>query len=810
MREKQARLTRVLADLSVDLFAQCKLTFNDPGLELINGSDFTSGTAIKVEIGFPNRLARIFEGEVVAVQPLFRRDMPPGLCVVCYEVLHRLALSQMTRAFNGADDKEVATSIAQAHGFTAEAPSGTKEHVLQANVSDALFLRKLAARSGDTLRVEGKKLIIGPPPKGKDIEISGESGIRKLKVQISARSQVGEVTVHGWDANSKQEITARATPQGLLQEGAKQHGLGTLALAGGSSVPDTATAEKIAKGRLAKIAQGFVQAEGEIVGDPDVVPGAVLNLDKLGAQVDGQYRVERAAHTFDKHGYRVNFRAVWIGKKKPPGPQTRPKAAPEPAPKFEDVHLILLEVKSIGGTPLARQTCRILDAATGTQVGKLVTTDEKGILRAEVDDPAKKYRVEIVDDHIKAAMPLIQADDAPAALICEFLDESGAPVANEKVEAAAGDDKLELHTDEKGRLDAPARLGFYALTIQEHTFHAHSVPLADREKEDSLYRFVLTPVRDLHLIAIEVKGLGGTPLPRHGVRLLDPETGEPIDDWTETDDASVLRAQVPDDRAYRVEIFDDSLEGHTPLLRQDETPAVLVCHFFDDAGAPIAGEAVEASVGDEKIELRTDESGRIEAPAHLASYELKIRNHSFTAHAVPLAEKDANPYRFVVGEPRDVHVIAMEVKGLGDTSLASHKVRVVDPDTGVPVSDWLETDDKGVLHTRVPDERQYRIEIFDDAIEARAPLLEQDERPAVLLCHFVDASGAPLAGEAVEASIGGDKVELVTDGNGRIEAPAKLADYQLAIRGQTFTAHSVPTADCAKDENLYRFILESK
>jgi len=197
---KDAALTRVEVDLDVDLFGQCKLTFNDPELALINGGDFTSGTPIKVEIGFHTRLTRLFEGEVVALQPLFRRDSAPSLCVVSYETLHRLALSQMTRTFNDVDDKQVATSIAQAHGLTAEAPNGTKEHILQSNVSDAAFLRKLAAKSGHTLRLEGKKLVIGPPPKGKDVEFSGEQGMKKIKVRIQTNTPVGEVSVHGWDA----------------------------------------------------------------------------------------------------------------------------------------------------------------------------------------------------------------------------------------------------------------------------------------------------------------------------------------------------------------------------------------------------------------------------------------------------------------------------------------------------------------------------------------------------------------------------------------------------------------------------------
>ena len=49
--------------------------------------------------------------------------------------IHRLALSQMTRAFNDVDDKEILTKIAQEHGLSGEAPTGTKTHVLQNNVA---------------------------------------------------------------------------------------------------------------------------------------------------------------------------------------------------------------------------------------------------------------------------------------------------------------------------------------------------------------------------------------------------------------------------------------------------------------------------------------------------------------------------------------------------------------------------------------------------------------------------------------------------------------------------------------------------
>ena len=808
---KDAALTRVDVDLDLDLFGQCVLTFNDPKLVLINGKDFASGTAVKVELGFHTKLQEVFEGEVVALEPIFRRDTPPLLKVVCQESLHRLALSPMTRAFNQVDDKQIATKIAQEHGLTAQAPSGTKEHILQGNVTDAVFLRRLAAKSGNTLRIEGKKLIIGPPPKGQNIDIVPGDGLRKIKVKIKANTQVGEVTVHGWDPKTKKEITAKAKPQGSTQDGAKKYGNNaSLAIAGHSLMPaDTASAEAMAKGRLRKIAEGFIEAQGDMIGNPEVVPGAVLNLDKLGAEIDGSYRVHHAAHAFDKHGYFVRFDAVRIGKKKPAKSRPPGSGAAQNPPRFEDVHLIFLEVKSIGGTALPNQTVRILDAATGEQVGELVTTDDKGMLRAEVPDPKKKYRVEILDHEIRHAL-VFEPEEKAAVLVCHFLDQGGAPIAQEKVEASGSSGKIELETDENGRIEFAARLESHQLKIRGETFHAHALPLADKDKEENFYRFLLGDPSDVHMLVAELKTIGGTPLVNHAVRILDPETGEEVR-HAHSDEHGVVRVEVPENKTYKVEIADEDEEHPVEAFEPEEKGAVLLCHFVDAGGAPIANEKVEAKAGDLRLELTTDEGGRVESNAGLAPYQLTVRGQTFTAHALPVTDqaKEENLYHFVVGDPADVHLLVTEVKAIGGTPLVSHAVRVFDPETGEEVG-HTHTDEAGVLRLEVPENKKYRVEIVDEESEPVALRFEPDEKQAVLICHFVDVAGEPIAGERVEASTGSDELELQTDARGRIEASARLAAYQLKIRGRAFTAHAIPGADRDKDENLYRFIVESE
>lgn len=311
------RLTSVQVDLDAELFGRCEIVFNDPRMELIGGKKFQSGTAVKVEIGFATRLVRVFEGEVVALEPRFVRDRPPALHVVCQESIHRLALSPRTRALNDVDDHDVATRIAQEHGLSAEAPSGTRTHMLQGNVTDALFLRRLAQKDGNQLRIEGKKLIIGPPSAETEVKVAPGDGLRKIKVAIKSLQQVSELTVHGWDPKTRQEIVGKAAPPpGEAGEGARQHGgERTISFAGHEHAPvDVASAEKMAKGRLARIAEGFITAELEMIGDPRVVPGARVELDKLGAQIDGTWRVDKAVHLFSKRGYVVKAKMARVSR----------------------------------------------------------------------------------------------------------------------------------------------------------------------------------------------------------------------------------------------------------------------------------------------------------------------------------------------------------------------------------------------------------------------------------------------------------------------------------------------------------------
>lgn len=378
--EIAAKITRVTCDLHEDVFNECRIVFTDPDLALINGKKLVAGVGVFLELGYVGKLKAVFDGEIVSVEPRFVRDQPPSVVVRALERLHRLALAPNTRSFTEVDASEIVGIIAKEHGLSGEGPSGSKGHLLQPNISDFSLLRKIAARTGNRVSLSGKKLVIGPPPSLGEIECLPGSGLKRLKVRLRTTEQVPKVIVRGWDQKDKKEIVGQATPAGEAGDGAKDAKSfeRTEFYIEGVLVGDTAEAEKIAKATIARIAERYATADGEILGNPDVIPGKLVNFDKFGELLDGKYRVTGAKHEFDKRGYRVGFTATRVAKKQS---AVKFKAAEQKKEKKEEKTVTIETVlKDSADEPMADRKVTI-EIEGGEK--KELSTDASGNVKIE-------------------------------------------------------------------------------------------------------------------------------------------------------------------------------------------------------------------------------------------------------------------------------------------------------------------------------------------------------------------------------------------------------------------------------------------
>ena len=155
---------------------------------------------------------------------------------------------------------------------------------------------------------------------------------------------------------------------------------------------------------------------------------------------------------------------------------------------------------------------------------------------------------------------------------------------------------------------------------------------------------------EVYVLAVAVKMIGGTPLVNHSVRILDPDTEEQVGERRMTDDDGVVRARVPWNKTYRIEILDEEGEPFIEPVDAYEEPAYLICRFVDENGSPVAHVKVEVREDGHCFETVTDDDGKIDCCVHLGPYELKIGEQSFQAHALLLRdlETEEHYYRFVV------------------------------------------------------------------------------------------------------------------------------------------------------------------
>jgi hypothetical protein len=164
---------------------------------------------------------------------------------------------------------------------------------------------------------------------------------------------------------------------------------------------------------------------------------------------------------------------------------------------------------------------------------------------------------------------------------------------------------------------------------------------------------------EYYWLVTQVKLLGDVPAIEHEVRLIDPDTGEVVGEPVMTDDEGVLRVEVPQNKAYHLQLADpepEPADAPPPEQHVDEEHAILRCQFVHASGEPLAEAEIHARLGEHEMMLTTDEEGRIESPAHLGDYELSWGEQVFHAHALPgsYGEKDEGVYHFVVADEAGV------------------------------------------------------------------------------------------------------------------------------------------------------------
>jgi Bacteriophage probable baseplate hub protein len=339
-----------------------EIVVDDPELRWQDKPTFTECKEVKIELGIPGKMKKVFDGEVTAWRTELERAGPTVLVVRGLDRSHRLMRGHKTKTYAQASPIDCAQKIASAAGLTAKTnagqPAPVKTFRIQANESDYSFLRKMAELEGYLFYVDGSDLHFERPTLSStdDVTVTFGEDVKTFLPVANFRRPVAEVEVGAWDSAGKAALTGKAKSGNELwtvpggQPGAKLAKFqGTKPKLGlvESQVESQQHADTMAKAALTRRNLEFLTAEVEVQGNPDIKPGAMVGIQKVGVY-SGHYWVTEANHFFDAGGYNCIFYVARDKWGSPPG-QKKAKAATSAASGTLEIRLVDDDGKPVAG-----------------------------------------------------------------------------------------------------------------------------------------------------------------------------------------------------------------------------------------------------------------------------------------------------------------------------------------------------------------------------------------------------------------------------------------------------------------------------
>lgn len=320
---RMAQLFQVEVESSLDLPSMAAITFHDNDTGISSGSDFAIGSALEVHFptpANPDTKVAVFKGEITAIEPRFEEDFTATVVIRAYDKSHRLNRASQIRTFTNVKASDVVQQLISGAGLTPDVTTTSEvfDYLIVRGQTALQFITGMAARYNFEAGFDGDKYFFRPQQVGTEVAtLAWGENLRTFYPRLSAAAQPAKALTRGWDTKKGDVVVGEASsatnhvsigegktgPQRASSFGdAKYY---TLAV----PVSSQSEAGKLAQGALDAVNADSFDADGTLFGDPSVVAGKTIKIDKVGTRFNGKYRVTSATHSFTPEGgYLTTFR----------------------------------------------------------------------------------------------------------------------------------------------------------------------------------------------------------------------------------------------------------------------------------------------------------------------------------------------------------------------------------------------------------------------------------------------------------------------------------------------------------------------
>jgi phage protein D len=341
-----------------------EITIANPDLRWLDHPLLQIDKGLTLALGYtPGPLDQVFVGEITGVSPSFPAGGMPTITVVAQDFLHKLSEGTRYREFSidiptisklpipdplvadlvsltnllipEIDPAGAAISfLAMMVAFAIDSAEAKKAIPLQEGTSDFDFLSNLSRENGWEMSIDHtaeprgyvlhfRSLFSDFTP---SVALTWGKSLIEFSPRVSKVGQVDKVLTKQWISSLRTELTIalgwdfdRGAFDLQIYPGIKALGdviekaMGTV-----KKLPPTGAAKvpKMLLGELLPRLNSRLTGTGSAVGDTRLKAGVVVNLEGLGEQFGGLYRITSATNTIDGSGFKTSFEArkeVWFG-----------------------------------------------------------------------------------------------------------------------------------------------------------------------------------------------------------------------------------------------------------------------------------------------------------------------------------------------------------------------------------------------------------------------------------------------------------------------------------------------------------------
>lgn len=258
----------------------------------------------------------IFQGEVTAIEERYGEGAPQ-LILLAEDKLHRLARQRYSRSFENMSLDDVVRQVSSDTGLNCDVSIATFQSTWhQLNESNLAFLMRLAAHHDVNIRLENGMLRAkDEAPDQNPLELNAQNQVDKVRLTVDLNHQVQEVLVKGYNPNSAEAVSGRASslqpaPSGQSAASAlSRQGWQEQVVAPHPFARSQAEADALAKKRYRNRAKRFVYGELVCRGQPSLNVSREIKLSGVSSRFAGLYKIVDCNHRFDQsNGYQTRLK----------------------------------------------------------------------------------------------------------------------------------------------------------------------------------------------------------------------------------------------------------------------------------------------------------------------------------------------------------------------------------------------------------------------------------------------------------------------------------------------------------------------